>query len=110
MTGPAGDKACVPDSPPDREKYGMTDLRTLAEAASSTDPDIDTDTAFDAEAAYINAASPKAILALLDERDALRRDFLEFAVHQDGCHLQSPCWCGYQEALDRVMAALGPKP
>jgi hypothetical protein len=64
----------------------------------------------DADAAYIAAANPKAILALLDERDALRAA-LEAVITANEHDLRLVYRTyAYANLAERARAALGPKP
>ena len=91
----------------DSELADMTaDLRRLAEqAASESWPPYCEDNALSVED-YIAAANPQAILALLDERDALREDYTYNG--QQWRRRVAALEEGLRELLDRLGDAEGP--
>jgi len=75
---------------------GMTHLRALAEAARIHDKE--------AMYEYREAVEdPDVVLALLDERDALRAGLRRFGVHAELCQWMisgRPCDCGLRALRD----------
>lgn len=67
------------------------------------------------DAAYIAAVNPTRVLALLDEREALRAaltGLLQVAWHDDDCTRVAeagPCDCGFDEAHATAERVLYPK-